>query len=114
MTEDGPQDFGPGYSYVDLAASNGYATFFYDRLGVGASSSPTDGVNVVQAALEVAILHQLIGKVRAGQFSGIKPTKVIGAGHSFGSILTQAITYSYPGDLGMIGSRSVTPTSEIY
>lgn len=92
------QDFAPGYSYVDAAAQYNHATFFYDRLGVGKSDKP-DALNVVQAPLEVAILHQLISKIRAGQFSDITPRQVVATGHSFGSILTQAITAQYPSDL---------------
>ncbi|KXT11848.1 hypothetical protein AC579_4274 [Pseudocercospora musae] len=88
-------DFAPGYSYVDVAAQYGHATFFYDRLGVGKSSKP-DALNIVQAPLEVEILHQLLTKVRAGAFSDITPDTVVATGHSFGSILTQAITAQYP------------------
>ncbi|KAF1356298.1 hypothetical protein BDV97DRAFT_386155 [Delphinella strobiligena] len=88
-------DFAPGYSYVDVAAANGYASFFYDRLGVGKSSKP-DGLNVVQAPLEVEIANDLAGKLRDGNFSGVAFKNVIGAGHSFGSIITEAITADYP------------------
>ncbi|KAF7192168.1 hypothetical protein HII31_06554 [Pseudocercospora fuligena] len=91
-------DFAPGYSYVDVAAQYNHATFFYDRLGVGKSSKP-DALNIVQAPLEVEILHQLLTKVRAGYFSDITPKTVIATGHSFGSILTQAITAQYPSSI---------------
>nr|POF13553.1 hypothetical protein CFP56_02576 [Quercus suber] len=103
-------DFAPGYSYADLAASNGYVTFFYDRLGVGASTVPSDGINVVQAPLEVSILHSLIGDLRLGKFSNITPSKIVGAGHAFGSILTQAITAKYPSDLGKHSSSCASMT----
>nr|POE90235.1 aquaporin-5 [Quercus suber] len=93
-------DFAADHSYADAAAANGYATFFYDRLSVGASSKPADGINVVQVKLEFAILHSLIGKLRAGQFSNIKPVKVVGVGHSYGSFLTQGINAVFPDDLG--------------
>ena len=33
-------DIAPGYSYVDVAAQAGYATFSYDQLGVGKSEHP--------------------------------------------------------------------------
>ncbi|USW58133.1 Putative alpha/beta hydrolase-1 [Septoria linicola] len=89
-------DFAPGYSWVDVAAQYDHATFFYDRLGVG-KSEKADALNVVQAPLEVEIAHQLIGKLRAGQFGNF--SKVVGVGHSFGSIITQAITSQYPSDL---------------
>jgi pimeloyl-ACP methyl ester carboxylesterase len=73
-------------------------SFFYDRLGVGESSKP-DAINIVQAPLEVEILQSLITKLKAGAFSNTTFTKVIGTGHSFGSILTQAITAQYPTSL---------------
>lgn len=78
-------DFAPGYSYVDAAVENGYAAFFYDRLGVGVSSKP-DALTVVQSPLEVQIAYVLEGMLRKGSFSNIAFETVIGVGHSFGSI----------------------------
>lgn len=88
-------DFAPGYSYVDYAASQGYATFLYDRLGTGMSSKP-DPIQTVQSPLEVAIAAQLIGMLRSGYFSGKRYTHVVGAGHSYGSVVTQALTAHAP------------------
>lgn len=87
-------DFAPGYSYIDVAAANGYATFSYDRLGVGDSSKP-DAIQVVQSPLEVEIAHNLIQMLRSGHFGGAKFMHVVGTGHSFGSIITQAVTAQY-------------------
>lgn len=92
-------DFAPGYSWVDVAAQYNHATFFYDRLGVG-KSEKADALNVVQAPLEVEIAHQLITQLKSGKFGNF--SKVVGVGHSFGSIITQAITSQYPTDLGML------------
>lgn len=78
-------DFAPGYSYVDVAVENGYAAFFYDRLGVGTSSKP-DAISVVQAPLEVEILHNLAFMLRTGIYSNTTFSSVVGVGHSFGSI----------------------------
>ncbi|KAF9736726.1 hypothetical protein PMIN06_003543 [Paraphaeosphaeria minitans] len=88
-------DFAPGYSYVDVAAQYGHATFLYDRLGVG-KSTKADPLNVVQAAIEVEIAKVLAQKLRAGAFSNHAFSTVVGAGHSFGSIITQAVTSQYP------------------
>lgn len=88
-------DFAPGYSYVDSAAEYGYASFFYDRLGVGKSDKP-DPIQTIQGPLEVEIAHVLATSLRHGQFSDNKFKKVVGAGHSFGSIITNAITQQYP------------------
>ncbi|GAB7349485.1 hypothetical protein MBLNU459_g0196t1 [Dothideomycetes sp. NU459] len=91
-------DVAPGYSYVDVAAANGYTTFSYDRLGVGLSSHP-DPIQVVQAPLEVSIAHQLVQMLRNGSVASTSFSHVVGTGHSFGSFITQALTKSYPSDL---------------
>jgi pimeloyl-ACP methyl ester carboxylesterase len=91
-------DFAEGYSYVDVAAKYGYASFSYDRLGVGKSEKP-DPVKTVQAPLEVEIAHSLASSLREGTFGDVKFEKVIGVGHSFGSIISNAITKQYPSAL---------------
>ena len=88
-------DFAPGYSYIDAAAQNGYATFSYDRLGVGLSEKP-DPIQVIQTPLEVEIAHSLAASLAEGKYGDIKFDKVVGVGHSFGSIITQALTVQYP------------------
>lgn len=88
-------DFAPGYSYVDVAASAGYATFLYDRLGVG-SSSKEDPIHTIQSPLELEILNVLAEKLRHGAFGGLAFSQVVGVGHSFGSALTQGLTAKYP------------------
>ncbi|KAK4542509.1 hypothetical protein LTR36_006761 [Oleoguttula mirabilis] len=91
-------DFAPGYSYVDSAVQNGYAAFFYDRLGVGVSDKP-DALKVVQAPLQVEIAHELAKKLRSGSYSDIAFEQVVGVGHSFGSAVTQGVTAHYPSAL---------------
>lgn len=91
-------DVGPGYSYVDAAASNGSTTFLYDRLGVGLSDHP-DPIQVVQTGFEIAILHELTQMLRNGTFASTKFSKVTGVGHSFGSLLSIGQTSFYPTDL---------------
>ena len=88
-------DFAPGYSYVDVAAENGYASFFYDRLGVG-KSNKSDPLNVVQSPIEVEIARELGTMLRNGTFAQQSFSKVVGVGHSFGSIISQAVTSLYP------------------
>lgn len=94
-------DFAEGYSYVDAAASAGYATFSYDRLGIGASEHP-DPLQIVQAPLEVEIAHSLIQSLRSGAFGKTTYTNLVGVGHSFGSIQSQSITADYPQDLDAV------------
>ncbi|CAK4032900.1 alpha beta-hydrolase [Lecanosticta acicola] len=88
-------DFAPGYSYVDVATQNNYATFFYDRLGVGMSSKP-DAISVVQSFMELEIANVLAKNLKNGTYSGLSFQKVVGAGHSFGSVITEGITAKYP------------------
>lgn len=94
-------DFTEGYSYVDAAALAGYTTFFYDRLGTGASDHP-DPLQIVQAPLEVEIAHSLIQSLRGGAFGKTAYTDIVGVGHSFGSMQLQAITADYPQDLDAV------------
>ena len=56
-------DTTPWYSYVNAAADAGYATVAYNRLGVGNSDHP-DPIQVVQGAVDVEILHGIVGLLR--------------------------------------------------
>jgi pimeloyl-ACP methyl ester carboxylesterase len=64
-------------------------------LGVGKSAKP-DPIEIIQAPLEVEIARVLAYCLRKGHFSGLEFEKVVGAGHSFGSIITNAITKQHP------------------
>ena len=88
----------PDYSYVDSAAQAGYTTFLYDRLGTGLSDHP-DPVQTVQGPLHVAIAHELIQLLRTGGIASHTFEHVVGVSHSFGSIMTTAVTSQYPDDL---------------
>ncbi|EHK15318.1 uncharacterized protein TRIVIDRAFT_38049 [Trichoderma virens Gv29-8] len=81
------------YSYVAEAVDEqGYSTFTWDRLGVGASSKGNP-INEIQQYLEVAALTELSTLLRKGCVKGInaKFSKFVHVGHSFGS----AITYNF-------------------
>ena len=90
-------DIAPGNSYADAAAATGYATFAYDRLDVGQSDHP-DPIQVVQAFLEVEILHSLVQTFRTGTVGGREYKNIVGVGHSFGSILQVGVNVNYPED----------------
>ena len=94
-------DIAPGYSYVDAAVAAGYATFSYDRIGVGRSQHP-DPLQVVQAPLQVEIAHALVTSVRNSQFGPYSFKRVIGVGHSAGSAITQGVTTKYPQDFDAV------------
>ncbi|KAF2153096.1 alpha/beta-hydrolase [Myriangium duriaei CBS 260.36] len=88
-------DFAPDYSYVDKAAANGYATFFYDRLGVGQSAKP-DPLQDIQVFIEIEIAAALARALKAGAYGGCGFSSVVGVGHSFGSVISEAVTAEYP------------------
>ncbi|KAL8702627.1 MAG: hypothetical protein Q9201_004205 [Fulgogasparrea decipioides] len=102
-------DIAPGYSYVDAAAVAGYATFAYDRLGVGQSDHP-DPIQDVQAFLEVEILHGLAQLFRTKTIGGYGFTKIVGVGHSFGSIVQVGVNSKYPKDFDGVVLTGFTNT----
>ncbi|KAL9007303.1 MAG: hypothetical protein Q9180_009707 [Flavoplaca navasiana] len=102
-------DIAPGYSYVDSAATAGYATFAYDRLGVGQSDHP-DPIQEVQAFLQVEILHGLAQLFRAKKLGGFNFTNIVGVGHSFGSILQVGANRKYPRDFDGVVLTGFTAT----
>ncbi|KEP48593.1 alpha/beta hydrolase family containing protein [Rhizoctonia solani 123E] len=93
------------YNFVEAANKAGYAVLTYDRLGVGQSDKP-DGLNVVQSSTEVEILHRFIQQARA---SG-KYSKILGIGHSFGSIQLTGIAARYPRDLDAVVLTGYAPS----
>ncbi|CAE6392562.1 unnamed protein product [Rhizoctonia solani] len=93
------------YNFIEAANKAGYAVLTYDRLGVGQSDKP-DGLNIVQASTEVEILHQFIQQARS---SG-KYSKVLGIGHSFGSIQITGIAAKYPSDLDAVILTGFAPS----
>ena len=106
-------DFTPDYSYVDAAIESGHAAFFYDRLGVGLSCKP-DPLNVVQAPLELEIANNLITMLRRGDLGHVEFPTVVGVGHSFGSVITEAVTAAFPEslDAAILTGYSINATGE--
>lgn len=87
------------YSYVkDAVDEYGYATFAWDRLGIGMSQHG-EPVNEIQVLLEIAALKALTDKLREGTIPGKNVPefeKVLHVGHSFGSVQSYALTAMYP------------------
>jgi len=74
----------------------GYATFSWDRLGIGMSSHG-DPIQEIQALLEVDGLRALTQGLRHGSIKDVpKFEKIVHVGHSFGSEHTYALTAMYP------------------
>ncbi|KAL8822346.1 MAG: hypothetical protein Q9191_006916 [Dirinaria sp. TL-2023a] len=94
-------DIAPGYSYIDAVVAAGYATFSYDRIGVGRSEHP-DPSQVVQAPLQVEIAHALVALIRDSKIGPYSFKNVVGVGHSAGSTVTQGVTTKYPQDFDAV------------
>ncbi|EPE35617.1 alpha/beta-Hydrolase [Glarea lozoyensis ATCC 20868] len=81
------------YSFVDHAISKGYSIFYYDRLGIGKSSSISG--YVAQVSVQVAVLKQIVTQVKAGKLCATTK-KVVLVGHSFGSVVSNVLLTSSP------------------
>jgi hypothetical protein len=90
-------DLAGNLSYKDAAAASGYATLFYDRLGTGLSPT-VDPYTISQVQIELAVLVELTTLLRAGKISPKIPpaAKVVHVGHSYGSVLSNAVAASAP------------------
>ena len=77
------------YSYVNFVTDQyGYATFTWDRFGIG-GSGPHDPITQVQDAAEQSALTALTQALYAGSISGVpKFSTIVHGGHSFGSVLS--------------------------
>ncbi len=78
------------YSYVDDTLGAGRATFAYDRLGTGQTTTPPSAL--VTMAADAHVMHQVVQYLRATPYSY---TEVNAIGHSFGSMVSihEAATY---------------------
>ena len=88
----------PDYSYVARAVDEyGYCTFAWDRLGIGLSQHG-DPISEIQAPLEEEALIALTEMLRAGTVPNVPNAfdKVVHIGHSFGSVLTFALSRDRP------------------
>lgn len=100
----------PGFSYVDAAAAAGYATFSYDRLGIGHSDHPAAWD--VQGPIQIELAHALIQRLRNGSIAGYTFENVIGVGHSLGSGITSAIAFNHNSDFDAIILTGFAAVSE--
>lgn len=93
----GNQYDGTRYSWVDYASLQGYPTFSIDRVCNGRSSHP-EGL-LCQSPLSAALVHDVIGQLRAGAIGGRAFDQVIFVGHSLGSMLGNVHAQAYPHDV---------------
>ncbi|KAF5016471.1 hypothetical protein F66182_11837, partial [Fusarium sp. NRRL 66182] len=84
------------YSFVDYAINRGYSVFYYDRLGVGASSSVSGYTN--QLPIQIEIATQLINSIKSGEYTTFigKPASLVVVGHSFGSSISAGAVVANP------------------
>ena len=105
-------EIAPGYSYIEAAVAAGYATFSYDRIGVGRSEHP-DPNQVVQGPMQVEVAHALIMLLRESKIGPLSYKNVVGVGHSAGSTVTNGVTTKYPSDFDAV-ILTGTSTSAAY
>ena len=86
----------PEYSFVKHAASHGYSSFIYDRLGTGGSETPNSGFREAQVYTEVAIYQDIVRQLRAGKIGNKSFKRITGMGHSYGSAQTQSLSKMTP------------------
>lgn len=92
---------GPRTNYVGTALAAGDAVYLIDRIGTGASDRPP--ADQVTVTTEAAVTHQTVRALRDGTLG--RYTRVVGVGHSFGSIVwtAEAATYHDVDDLVLTG-----------
>lgn len=81
---DWPEDK-DAYSFVRSFTRAGYAVFNYDRIGTGSSERPEAAL--VNLESEAFLLHQLVGRLRAGAIGGTAFGKVVLAGNSLSTLI---------------------------
>lgn len=89
----------PHYDWHTYATSLGYHTLAIDRLGHGIESPHPDPFAVVQGALQVEIIHNLVHAVRESQSTLGDFNKIIYVGHSYGSSLGNMLAQKHPLDV---------------
>jgi len=86
------------YSYVRALTGAGFATFNFDRIGIGDSSHPPADQDTIEAGAWV--IHQVVQALRDGRIGAF--SKVILVGHSLGSGLALSEQAHYGDADGLI------------
>ncbi|RDL34468.1 uncharacterized protein BP5553_07596 [Venustampulla echinocandica] len=89
-------------SWVSWASVSGYPTLAIDCLGSGNSSHPDPNL-VVQMQAQVETLHRILTLIRSTNSPlPRRYNKIIYAGHSYGSLLGNALVTKYPTDVNVL------------
>jgi pimeloyl-ACP methyl ester carboxylesterase len=75
------------YSFSQMLNRAGYATFVVDRLGTGNSTVPPS--SQLTLSVEAGHLHKVVQDLRAGRIGGTSFKKVVLAGYSLGSAVSE-------------------------
>jgi pimeloyl-ACP methyl ester carboxylesterase len=78
-------------NYTAAALAGGDAVYLIDRIGTGASDRPP--ADQVTTTTEATVTHQVIEALRDGTVGRF--TRVVGVGHSFGSVIAMAEAATY-------------------
>ncbi|MFI8993270.1 alpha/beta hydrolase [Streptomyces sp. NPDC053542] len=81
------------YSFSQMLNRAGYATFVVDRLGTGNSTIPPS--SQLNLTAEAGHLHKVVQDLRAGRIGGTPFTKVVLAGYSLGSAVSEIEASKY-------------------
>lgn len=81
----------PSTDWVAAALGSGQAVYMIDRVGVGASDKPA--ADQITADTEATVTHQIVTALRDGTLGHYR--KVIGVGHSYGSLVWMAEAASH-------------------
>jgi pimeloyl-ACP methyl ester carboxylesterase len=99
-------------NYAHHMACAGYAVLAFDRIGTGLSSRPP--ADQVTLDNHVAVLHEMIGMLRAGEVGDQAFGRVVTVGHSFGSgiAIVEAARHNDIDALIVSGMLHATPLYE--
>ncbi|ARP72901.1 alpha/beta hydrolase [Streptomyces pluripotens] len=75
------------YSFSRMLNRAGYATFVVDRLGTGDSTVPPS--SQLNLTVEAGHMHKVVQDLRAGRIGGTRFSKVVMAGYSLGSAVSE-------------------------
>ncbi|MEU9046850.1 MULTISPECIES: alpha/beta hydrolase [unclassified Kitasatospora] len=81
------------YSFSRMLNRAGYATFVVDRLGTGNSTVPPS--SQLTLAVEAGHIHKVVQDLRAGRIGGTGFHKVVLAGYSLGSAVSEIEASTY-------------------
>jgi alpha-beta hydrolase superfamily lysophospholipase len=101
------------YNYVDHMARRGHVSVTIDRLGYGRSDKPNG--NDICFGVEADVLHQIIGQLRRGSYSGDRTPRFerVGlVGHSAGGLIAEqeAAGFQDIDALGVLDSGELNAT----